>query len=224
MTEFPFRIVGFDLDGTLIDTSADLAGAVNHALGTAGRPPLAVEEVKPMIGGGSRLMLERALNASGGCDPDLLGALYPVLLDHYRDNISAGSVAFHGLAEALDSLEARGVKLAVVTNKLESLAVKLLDELGLAGRFAAVIGGDTMGKGKAKPSPAPIVEMIRRCGGGTAVFVGDSIYDVLSARNAGIPSVVAGFGFLTQPAGELGADVVIGHFDELVPALESLGR
>jgi len=224
MTAFPFQIVGFDLDGTLLDTSADLAAAVNHALAQADRPPLSIDEVKPMIGGGSRLMLERGLHASGGCDPELLGTLYPLLLDHYRDNISAGTVAFAGLAEAMDALDERGVTLAIVTNKFESLAVKLLDELDLARRFAAVIGGDTMGKGNSKPSAVPIHEMIARCGGGRAAFVGDSIYDVLAAKNAGIPSVAVSFGFLMQPVEELGADAVINHFDALIPTLERLGR
>lgn len=223
MTAFPFQIVGFDLDGTLLDTSADLAAAVNHALAKADRPPLAVEEVKPMIGGGARLMLERGLNATGGCDPELLSELYPVLLDYYRDNISVGTVAFAGLSEAMDALDERGVKLAIVTNKFEAMAVKLLDELDLSRRFAAVIGGDTMGKGNSKPSAAPIHEMIKRCGGGRAAFVGDSIYDILAARNAGIPSIAVSFGFRMQPVEELGADAVIDHFDELIPALERLG-
>ena len=222
MDRFPFDIVGFDLDGTLLDTSGDLAEAVNFALVEAGRPPLLVEEVKPMIGGGARLMLQRGLEKSGGCDENLLLELYPKLLDFYRDNISAKSFAFPGMLDAMAELEALGVRLGIVTNKFEVFAVKLLDELGLAHRFDAVIGGDTMGKGNAKPSPLPILEMIERCGGGRAAFVGDSVYDVMAARNAGIPCIAVSFGFLAGPVEELGADAVIGHFDELVPALRSL--
>ena len=223
MTIFPFQIVGFDLDGTLLDTSADLTAAVNFALAHAGRPPLDIETVKPMIGGGAKLMLERGLSVSGGCDPAVLADLYPRLLDYYRDNISAGTVPFPGLIEALDRLDALGVKTAVVTNKFESLALKLLDELGLTGRFAAILGGDTMGKGNAKPSAAPIHEMIRRSGGGRAAFVGDSTFDVMAAKNAGIPSIAVSFGFLMQPVAELGADAVIDDYAELIPTLERLG-
>lgn len=224
MSEFPFDIVGFDLDGTLFDTSADLTGAVNHALGVAGRPLLTPDAVKPMIGRGAKHMLEQALAASGGCDPAEMKRLYSELLRHYEANISGGTLPFPGLMEAMAALDGKGVKLAIVTNKFESFAVKLVGELGLSHRFAALIGGDTMGKGNSKPSPLPIQEMIRRCGGGRAAFVGDSIYDVMAAKNAGIPSIAVGFGFLEGPVEALGADAVIGHFDELVPALEKLGR
>lgn len=223
MADFPFDIVGFDLDGTLIDTSADLAGAVNHALGLAGRPGLEMAAVITMVGRGAKHMLEQALEASGGYDSALMARLYPALLDWYRDHVADQSRPFPGMTEALDRLAARGVTLGIVTNKFEYLAVKLIAELGLDTRFATIIGGDTMGKGNAKPSAVPIREMIARCGGGRAAFVGDSIYDVLAAKNAGVPSVAVRFGFIVQPPEELGADAVIDGFDELVPALERLG-
>jgi phosphoglycolate phosphatase len=221
MTRF-FDIVGFDLDGTLLDTSASLTKAVNYALAQAGRPPLHIDEVRPMIGGGAKRTLEKGLEASGGYDPEEMKQLYPQLLEFYRDNISGGTFAYPGLIDVLDQLAADGVRLTVVTNKFESLAVKLLTELGLIERFAAVIGGDTMGKGNAKPSAAPIHEMIARAGGGSAVFLGDSIYDVLAARNAGIPSIAVSFGFLAGPVEELAADAVIDHYEELIPKLERL--
>ncbi|MES2441379.1 MAG: HAD-IA family hydrolase [Pseudomonadota bacterium] len=223
MANFPFDIVGFDLDGTLFDTSADLADAVNHALALVGRPTLSVEAIKPMIGRGAKYMLEQGLEASGGYDPAEMKRAYPALLRFYEANISRGTVAYPGLMDAMAALDARGVTLAIVTNKFESFAVKLVAELGLSHRFAALIGGDTMGAGNSKPSALPIHEMIRRCGGGSAAFVGDSIYDILAAKNAGIPGIAVSFGFLMQPVDELGADAVIDHFDELVPTLERLG-
>lgn len=222
MTRFPFAVIGFDLDGTLLDTSSDLTDAVNHALAAAGRPLLTREQVKPMIGGGARKMLERGLAATGGCTEKELRQLYALLLDHYGENLSNGTVPFPGLLDALDELASKGVRLAVCTNKFERFAEKLLSELGLRDRFAAVIGGDTLGKGNAKPSAAPIHAMIARAGGGRAAFVGDSIYDVEAARNAGIPSIAVSFGFLPQPVEELNADAVIDHYAELIPTLSRL--
>ena len=119
-------------------------------------------------------------------------------------------------------MRARGVQCAIVTNKRESFAHKLLRHLGLLDRFACVIGGDTLGPGRSKPAPDPILAMIERCGGGPAAFVGDSIYDVRAARAAGVPVIACAFGFLQQPVETLGADAVIAGYDELIPTLERL--
>lgn len=221
MTAFPFRIVGFDLDGTLVDTAGDLTAAVNHALSLVHRPPLTEAQVRPMIGLGAKHMLDRGLAATGGIPEGEVERLFPELLSYYRAHIMVHSRPFPGLTAALDRLDALGVRTAVVTNKAEGLARKLLGELGLADRMAAIIGGDTLGPGTRKPSPAPIHAMVDRCGGGRAAFVGDSIYDVMAARNAGVPSIVVSF-FLDRPAHDLGADHVIDRYDELVPLLETL--
>ncbi len=228
MTKISFDIVGFDLDGTFLDTSGDLAASVNYALGLAGRPLLTVEQVKPMIGGGGKHMLTLAMEATGGCEPEELNRLHPLMLDYYETHISVHTLPFPGAVAALGQLDAPGVKSAIVTNKRESFARKLLTELDLINRFATLIGGDTMdrimgGKGFSKPHRAPIDEMIRRCGGGRAAFVGDSIYDIMAAKNAGIPNIAVSFGFLMQPVEELEADIVIDRYDELIPALRRLG-
>lgn len=223
MADFPFAIVGFDLDGTLLDTSGDLTAAVNHALADAGRPLLSVEQVKPMIGGGGKHMLAQGMAATGGCEPDELERLFKLLLVYYEANIAVETRPFPGAMAVIDRLDAMGVKAAIVTNKHEAMADKVLRELGIRDRFTALIGGDTMGPGMAKPHRAPIDEMVRRGGGGRAAFVGDSIYDILAAKNAGLPSVAVSFGFLMQPVEELEADAVIDHFDELIPTLERLG-
>lgn len=223
MQQFPFDIVGFDLDGTLLDTSGDLAAAVNYALAQAGRAPLDVAAIKPLIGGGARLMLAKGMAKSGNSDEALLDRLHRVLLDHYAANLSVHTVPFPGAIAALDAIAARGAKVAVVTNKIESFAIEVLRGAGVLDRFACVIGGDTMGPGNAKPSGIPIQAMIERCGGGRAAFVGDSIYDISAAHAAGIPAIACRFGFLMQPVEELGAEAIIDHFDDLVPALETLG-
>lgn len=221
MTDF-FDIVGFDLDGTLFDTAADIAAAANHGLASIGRPPLPIETLKPMIGLGGLHLMEQALIATGGCEPGMLDRLFPEWLAFYEANIANETRPFPGLIEAMEALDAKGAKIAIVTNKRERFAVKLVAELGLTERFATVIGGDTMGPGNAKPSPLPIHEMIRRCGGGRAAFVGDSIFDTGAAKNAGIPSVACAFGFLTGPVEELQADAVIDHYGELISVLERL--
>lgn len=219
---FPFAIVGLDLDGTLLDTSADLAAALNHALASVGRPALSVEKVKPMVGGGARHMLTQGMAATGGCTDAELDVLHRQLLDYYEANISTFTQPYPHALDALDRLAGMGVRLAIVTNKLEALARNVLGDLALTGRFDAIIGGDTMGPGNGKPSRLPIDAMIERCGGGRAAFVGDSIYDIAAAHAAGIPAVACRFGFLMQPVEELGADAIIDGFDELLPALERL--
>jgi phosphoglycolate phosphatase len=222
MTSFRFDIVGFDLDGTLLDTSGDLAAAVNHALASIGRTPLSVEQVKPMIGGGARHMLAQGLAATGGCDESELDRLHDVLLGFYEANICVHTAPYPGVIAALDALAVLGPKLAVVTNKKEAFALPLLRAVGLLDRFDCVIGGDALGPGKGKPAPDLIEAMVARCGGGRAVFVGDSIYDVTAAHAAGLPAVACSFGFVIGPVAELGADAVIDHFDELLPVLERL--
>ncbi|WP_174291934.1 HAD-IA family hydrolase [Sphingomonas bacterium] len=219
---FAFPIVGFDLDGTLLDTSGDLAAAVNHALTSAGRATLPVDRIRPMIGGGARHMLAQGMAATGGCTEAELDVLQARLLGFYEANIAAETRPFPGCLDALDVLAARGTTLAVVTNKYERLARIILDALGLSERFVTIIGGDTLGPGRGKPKPDLIELMVERCGGGRAAFVGDSIYDVQAAQAAGLPVVACSFGFLQQPVESLGADAVIDGFADLIPALERL--
>lgn len=218
MTDFPFTIVGFDLDGTLVDSAADLAAAVNHALAEIGRSPLTVEQVRPMIGGGSRLMLQRALAATGG--DKRLDELLQGLVDFYAAHIVDHTRAFPGVVDALDSLRAHGVTLAVVTNKRESLSFALLDALGLTDRFACVIGGDTPGLVATKPDRAPIDLMLRRCcTSGLAAFVGDSSYDVDAARAAGIPVAL----FAPDSTDDRGANAIFHDYRDLIPTLAAIG-
>lgn len=218
MTQIPFDIVGFDLDGTLIDTSGDLAAAVNYAIGTIGRPPYPPHAIRPFVGRGARVMLERALDASGGYTDELLAQTLPILLDYYQQNLAIHSIPYPGLMAAMDALDAAGVKMAICTNKAERFAVPLMHQLGLADRFASIIGGDTVGI--AKPDPAPIHAMAQRAGGGRTIFIGDTINDIAGARNAGMPSIAVSFGFLEGPVEDLEADAVIHHFDDLLPLLE----
>ncbi|WP_380876940.1 phosphoglycolate phosphatase, bacterial [Sphingomonas sp. DBB INV C78] len=221
MTDFPFAVVAFDLDGTLADTAPDLTSALNHALGQLGRPPIAAEEVRHMVGHGARALLRKGLAATGDVSEDLIEQGFPIFLEYYEAHIADHTRPFEGLEAALDQLAARGVKLAVCTNKLEGLSRELIDTLGWNHRFVSLVGGDTLPV--RKPDPAPLFEAIARAGGGRAAFVGDSITDTDTARAAGIPCVAVTFGFSDRPANQLGADALIDHFDDLIPALERLG-
>jgi phosphoglycolate phosphatase len=224
MTEFPFQIVGFDLDGTLLDSLGDLGNAVNHALSLEGRRTVPISEVRGFVGGGARKMLANALVATGGAvDDTRFEQLHDALLVHYEANIAVETRLFPGGEAMLDALAARGVKVAVVTNKLERFAVKIFGQLGLSERFYTVIGGDTLGPGRAKPRPDLIQLMLERGGEGRAAYVGDTTYDTRAAAAAGLPCVVVDFGFKDLPPAQMDAAAVIGHFDELVPTLERIG-
>jgi phosphoglycolate phosphatase len=227
MSSFPFDVVAFDLDGTLADTAPDLTAALNHALGAMGRPAVPAEDVRHMVGHGARALLQKGLAATGGMTEALVDQGFPIFMDHYVAHIADHTRAFPGIEAALDALAARGVKLAVCTNKLEGLARQLVDALGWGDRFAAIVGGDTLPV--RKPDPAPLFEAIARAGGGQIgnmrpAYVGDSITDTDTGRNAGIPTVAVTFGFSDRPPEQLGATALIDHFDELIPTLERLGK
>lgn len=217
MTEIAFDIVGFDLDGTLVDSSIDLAAAVNHALATIGLPQHGVEEVKRFVGKGTRVMLERALKASGDYSKERLEMLSPVLMDYYKDHLADHTRPYPGALAAMGALRERGIRLAVCTNKAERFTMPLLRQLGLDHMFDAVVAGDTVGV--AKPRPEPVLAMVERAGGGRAVFLGDTSNDIDAAQAAGIASIAVSFGFV-DAAADLGADAILDHFDALVPMLE----
>lgn len=222
MTTCAFDIIGFDLDGTLADTSGDLANALNHALATVGRGPLPVADVKRMVGRGAKVMLTRALTVTGGAPEEMVARLFPILIDHYAEHIADESAPYPGVLAALDGLAARGFRLAVCTNKIEALARQCLDALGMSARFVAIIGGDTTPK--LKPDPTPLLAMIEAAGGGRTLFVGDSDNDIDAAKAAGVASVAVSFGYVPGDPAALGADALIAHYDELVPLVERWGR
>ena len=219
MTTHRFATIGFDLDGTLLDTSGDLGAAVNHALSLIDRPPVPREAVMGLIGGGARPMLKKALALTGGTDGVDQDRLFAQLLAYYEANIAVHTAFYPGAADMLDALDASGTKIAVVTNKREPMARKLFDELELTQRFACIIGAGTY---PLKPAPDALHAMVAQCGGGAAAFVGDTTFDTRAARAAGLPSVAVSFGFCDAPPHELEADAVIDHFDALIPTLALL--
>ena len=233
MTDIPFSAIGFDLDGTLLDTFRDLGAAVNHALVFGGFHEVSVESSKDLIGGGAKIMLARAVEAQGGLPEDEFRQLYKAMLGYYEAHNAVHTAPYPGVREGLAELAARGVRMAVVTNKFEAFARSVLSQMGLIDQFETVIGGDSMGKGPdgqflAKPHPAPVTKAREVLGangpGGAFVFLGDSTYDVRAAKAAGVPVIAAAYGYCDKPPHDLGADAVIDSFAGLIPALEGFAR
>jgi phosphoglycolate phosphatase len=219
---FP-RTVVFDLDGTLVDTAPDLISALNFVLGREGLPPVPLKSARNMIGAGARKLIERGLELEGcTMSTDDVDRLMRDFIEYYAAHIADASRPFDGLEAALDDLEAQGYRFAVCTNKLEWLSKRLLDQLGLSGRFAAICGADTFGV--AKPDPVILQQTVARAGGqlATTIMVGDAGPDVGVARRAGIPVIGVEFGYTDVPIAELKPDLVIGHMRELPAAVNSL--
>ena len=190
----PGLVVAFDLDGTLIDTAGDLAAAMNHALAAEGLPAIAPDAVRGMVGRGAAAMLRAGYSQHGvAADQARIEAALARFLGHYDANIDRCSRPFPRIIEAIDCLRAAGAATAVCTNKREAAARLLIDRLGLAGRFDAIVGGDTAAL--PKPDPAPVLLSVARAGGSVCVFIGDSDTDLEAARAAGAPCLLATYGY-----------------------------
>jgi len=217
------RMIVFDLDGTLVDTAPDLINALNYVLDREGLPPVPLKSARNMIGAGARRLLERGLEVDGrSVGLEDIDRLTKDFIDYYAAHIADASRPFEGLEGALDDLAARGYRFAVCTNKLEWLSKRLLDQLGLSARFAAICGADTFGV--SKPDPAILQQTIARAGGqlSAAIMVGDAGPDIGVARRAGIPVIGVGFGYTEVPIAELKPDRLITHMRELPGAVQSL--
>ena len=217
------RTLVFDLDGTLVDTAPDLIAALNFVLVREGLAPLPMHRARNMIGAGARRMLERGLEAEGRTvTVEELDKLTKDFIGYYADHIAEASRPFEGLEAALDDLQGQGFQFAVCTNKLEWLSKRLLDQLGMSTRFAAICGADTFGV--AKPDPVILQQTLARAGGHltSAIMVGDAGPDVGVARRAGIPVIGVEFGYTDVPIAELKPDRLIGHMNDLPAAVQSL--
>ena len=209
----------FDLDGTLVDTAPDLAESLNHCLEFVGLTRLELEVVRPHAGHGARVMLHEAYRLAGRDLSEVeLTAQMDRFIAYYGDHIAAKSRPFPGAVEALDRFAAAGWRLAICTNKTERLAVRLLDELGLSPRFAAICGADSFAR--RKPDPSHLFGTIAAAGGSarSSVMIGDTDTDILTARNAALPSILVAFGYAPDAAARAGASAIIESYDTLDPA------
>jgi phosphoglycolate phosphatase len=207
------RLVVLDLDGTLVDSKEDLARAVNHALRGVGLPERSTDEVATFVGDGASNLVRRAL---GPANEHLLQPALELWWEHYGEHLLDHTVLYPGLREILDAAR---VPLAVHTNKPGALARRILDGLGVLGRFLEVVGGD---EGPRKPDPAGTRALLERHGVAPrdALLVGDSLVDLRTARAVPMPFVAVTWGFVAEDrlaAG--GAEVRVTRTAELAPWL-----
>ena len=182
----------FDLDGTLLDSAPDMLATANAMRAARGRAPMPLEALRPHVSKGARAMLGAAF---ADVDAGEREAWVPEFLDIYERELGLHGAPFPGVEAMLAALEAAGTPWGIVTNKPEYLARKLMPLLGWETRCAVLIGGDTLAA--RKPDPLPLTVAAQRIGvdPGACAYVGDDERDILAARAAGMPSVVALWGY-----------------------------
>jgi phosphoglycolate phosphatase len=205
----PIRTVLFDLDGTLADTAPDLAFALNQVLIEQGRDPLPFETIRPVVSHGGQALTRLGFDLDPE-HPDF-PPLYQRLLDIYRDNIARETALFPGMAELLDSIEQHDMNWGVVTNKPGWLTDPLMEGLGLTGRAACIVSGDTCEN--RKPHPESILHGCQLAGSEAhqCVYIGDAERDIEAGNRAGMPTIVALFGYIadTDTPETWGADTLL---------------
>lgn len=214
---FSVQAVAFDLDGTLINSIADLASAANTMREQFGLVPLAQARIASFVGDGAAMLVARALSdqydVKVGEHPDHALAMTR-FHDNYHAHLADDTEAYDGVHDTLKALKARGLALAVITNKPFDFTLPLLAALGLSDYFDVVLGGDSLPEKKPLPHPLLHTALVLRCQPEDMLMVGDSKNDVLAARAAGCPVVVVTYGYGDQPEA-LNADAHIAHFSEL---------
>src|SRR5690606_20462876 len=209
------RAVLFDLDGTLADTAADLAAAINTMRIARGQAPMPVAELRGHASAGARGLVGKGF----GVGPDEPG--FPPLRDEFLANYEAAMLVhtrlFDGMAEVLDAIEGAGMRWGVVSNKIERYVRPIIAGLGLASRCGCTVGGDTTPM--RKPDPAPLLLGAKLVGIAPAdcIYVGDDHRDVIAGRAAGMRTIAAAYGYCSEgiPPQQWGAD----HLVESVPEL-----
>lgn len=180
------RVLIFDLDGTLAETRADIAAAANVALRAVGLPELPVARITTFVGEGAAKLIERCV----GTRQELFAPALEAWTRHYERHLLDETRLYEGVAGTLDRLPG---PLAVLSNKPEAMSRAILEGLGIAGRFAAIVGGDSLPV--KKPDPAGVAHLLRATAASSAVLVGDTRIDLETARAARIPCWLAAYGF-----------------------------
>ena len=188
---FP-KAVLFDLDGTLVDSAPDFIAVINRMRADRGREAMSLADLRPVVSKGSRAMLAAGFPDVAASERE---AWVQEFLDRYEAELGVHGKPFDGVERMLAALEAHATPWGIVTNKPEYLARKLMPLLGWESRCAVLIGGDTLAV--RKPDPLPLLHAAESIGivASDCVYVGDDERDILAARAAGMPSVVALWGY-----------------------------
>jgi len=217
------KAILFDLDGTLVDSAADMAGALNHVFSEDGFAELSIPAVTRMIGGGIPLLIERALVAHGETtSKERVDEIYPRYRDAYVSRAVETTRPFPGIVQLLETYRDAGVGLGVCTNKPEDVSHVILDKLDLTTFFGVVIGGDTLPV--KKPDPAPVLEGLKQlgCEPLSGLMVGDSAADANAAKAAGVRAILVTFGYSQEPIHELPNDGIVDSYSEFPDAVARL--
>ncbi len=210
------RSVLFDLDGTLLDTAPDLAAALNHVLVNNGRDALSFETIRPWVSHGGLVLIKNGFNIEQN-DPQF-DDLRQQLLQYYRNNLSVHTRLFPGMNDVLETLENVGIQWGVVTNKPGWLTEPLLDELNLSSRSSCIISGDTLNERKPHPLPLQHACKLIGCKVSESLYIGDAERDIEAGINAGMPTLLALFGYISDldyPQG-WGADAMVNMPSEII--------
>jgi phosphoglycolate phosphatase len=220
MSRTALRVVLFDLDGTLIDSAPDLAGAANDMRVARGLPALPYAQLRPMVGSGARGMVGRAFDV--GPEDDGFSDLRDEFLLRYEARMTQETKVFPDVLLLLDELDRREVPWGIVTNKATRYSAPIVAALGLAQRAQVLVCGDTTPH--AKPHPAPLLEAALRMGVTPAAcaYVGDDQRDVQAGEAAGMVTVAVAWGYLGlgDPIEAWGASHVIQSAHVLLKRLD----
>jgi N-acetyl-D-muramate 6-phosphate phosphatase len=219
----PLRAILFDLDGTVLDTAPDMVGALNKLRLERRLAPLPYEGVRSSVSHGAARLVKLGFPDA---EPDTFAVLQKRFLDIYAGAVSSETRLFDGMDRVLATLAERGLLCGIVTNKPAWLTLPLLEQLGLKPRFACVVSGDTVSE--RKPHAMPMLHAAKLAGvaADECVYVGDAERDIQAAHAAGMPALVAAYGYL-QPDEDWrawGGDGVIQSPIDLLPWLARSGR
>lgn len=220
-----YSLIIFDLDGTLAHTALDLLGTLNRITKPYDLKQIDMDQFGQIIGHGAKAMITRSFEINDKTlNDETLESLFQAFLADYSANIANETKLFDGVLEAMDHLEEIGYEFALCTNKTESMARLLLEELGVTQRFKSITGGDTFEF--RKPDARHLMETARMAGHdiSKAIMIGDSATDINAALNANIPSIAVTFGYSDAPIESLGASKIINHFKKLPDAIESISQ